>query len=224
MSKQPQAQPQPQAQAQPQPQPPADLTPYLGLPLRLTLSTPPDTHHVGLLFAHDPSTGLVVLETGHNPAAPLPYPAIAAAAPNQRRTNAVVAAQGGASPREPTGFKLIKERNIKSVVVLPNTTAEAAAVATAGLNGSAAVQVQKQQQGAQAATPSPAAAAGQPSKPLPGAEQIYAKALSQVIPIDTLVAEKREAAATKEAQLRASRIGVGVSEEGQEVFEALSKT
>lgn len=59
---------------------------------------------------------------------------------------------------------------------------------------------------------------------MPGIEQIYAKNLSIVAPVDTSIAERREAAATREAQLRASRIGVGVSEEAQEIFEALSKT
>lgn len=155
-------------------QPAVDLSQYLGLPLRLTL-----TNHsepvTGRLFSHEPSFGLVILETDPEPSSTPLYPPSAAAAPTQRRTQAVHAAQGGASQASPTGFKLIKERLIKDVTVL-----DAAAV----LNNS----------------------------------------LSPVTPVNVAVAEKREQAASKEAALRASRIGVGVTENGQDVFEALSKT
>ncbi|CAO1620332.1 unnamed protein product [Parajaminaea phylloscopi] len=204
-----------------------DLTPYLGLPLRLALSTPPNTYAVGLLFSVDPSSGIVVLETGHSATAALAYPATAAAAPTQKRTDAVVAAQGGASSRRPTGFKLVKERNIKSVTVLTDSTAEAAAAAAVGSEGSSATTANGNAAGVSASAdtkPSSTSTTAGQGKALPGTESIYAKALSEVIAIDTSVADRREAAATKEAQLRASRIGVGVSEEGQEVFEALSKT
>lgn len=50
------------------------------------------------------------------------------------------------------------------------------------------------------------------------------KQLSPVTPVNVAVAEKREMAASREAAVRASRIGVGVTENGQDVFEALSKT
>ncbi|PWN29684.1 hypothetical protein BDZ90DRAFT_273584 [Jaminaea rosea] len=181
-----------------------DLTSYLGLPLRLTLSSPPNTQVSGLLFSHDVQTGLVVLETGYNPAAPPPYPATAAAAPSSQRTNAVIAAQGGSSSREPTGFKLIKERCIKSVEVLPNTTAEAAAASSKPVNGA----------------PSSASSQNAPV----ASDVIFAKTLSPITPIDASIAERREAAASREAQLRASKIGVGVTEFAQEIFEGLSKT
>lgn len=124
----------------------------------------------------------------------------------------MVAAQGGAPRREPTGFKLIKERMVRDVVVLAPTTAEAASQGppAVGANG-----------GASAA----AAASNHPSEaPLPGAQHIFAKGLSEVTPVDVNMAEKREVAASREAQARASRIGVGVTETGQEIFEALSKT
>lgn len=48
--------------------------------------------------------------------------------------------------------------------------------------------------------------------------------LSTVTPVNVAIAEKREMAASRDAALRASRIGVGVTENGQDVFEALSKT
>lgn len=123
----------------------------------------------------------------------------------------MVAAQGGAPRREPTGFKLIKERMVRDVVVLAPTTAEAASQGppAVGANGGA----------------SAPAASGNPSNGLlPGAQHIFAKSLSEVTPVDVNMAEKREVAASREAQARASRIGVGVTETGQEIFEALSKT
>lgn len=123
----------------------------------------------------------------------------------------MVAAQGGAPRREPTGFKLIKERMVRDVVVLAPTTAEAASQGppAVGANGGA----------------SAPAASGNPSDGLlPGAQHIFAKSLSEVTPVNVNMAEKREVAASREAQARASRIGVGVTETGQEIFEALSKT
>ncbi|CAO1618457.1 unnamed protein product [Jaminaea pallidilutea] len=100
---------------------------------------------------------------------------------------------------------------VKDVVVLAPTTAEAASQGppAVGANGGA----------------SAPAASGNPSDGLlPGAQHIFAKSLSEVTPVDVNMAEKREVAASREAQARASRIGVGVTETGQEIFEALSKT
>jgi protein LSM12 len=164
----------------------ADLTSYLGLPVRLKTTTSPNPIS-GLLFAHDASSGLVILETGFDPSqnsnsisssgSSSGYPSKAASAPTTRRHAAVVAAQGGSSDRRPTGFKLIKERTIKEVQVLSHN------------------------------------------------DGIYATSLSPVNVVNPMIAEKREMAATKEATLRASRIGPsGVSDLGQELFEALSKT
>lgn len=88
---------------------------------------------------------------------------------------------------------------------MPQLTTEAAAAAAKAPNGAAGP------------TSSAAAAAS-------GSAQIFAKALSPVTPVDPAVAERREAAASREAQARASRIGVGVTEFAQEIFEGLSKT
>lgn len=157
------------------------------MPLRLTLIGEEDDPAIGLLFAHDPSSGLVILETG---AYPYPnYPSKAAAAPTTRRHQAVVSAIGGFSRRDPTGFRLIKERTIKEVTPL-------------NLND--------QQQTGNGAI-----------KGLPPA---LPKKISEIQPVNVAIVEKREMAASKEAALRAAKIGVGVSEMAQEVFEALSKT
>ncbi|CAO1613257.1 unnamed protein product [Sympodiomycopsis kandeliae] len=153
-------------------QPAIDLTPYVGLPLKLTLANGSEPV-TGLLFAHDASSGLVILECP--PSDPQPFPSTAAAAPTPRRAQAVHAAQGGLSQKPPTGFKVIKEKLIKDVQLLE-------------------------------------------------AADVSIKQLSSITPVNVAVAEKREMAASKEAALRASRIGVGVTENGQDVFEGLSKT
>lgn len=164
-----------------------DLTSYLGMPLRLTIIGEEDEPAIGLLFAHDPSSGLVILETG---AYPYPnYPSKAAAAPTTRRHQAVVSAIGGFSRRDPTGFRLIKERTIKEVTPL-------------NLND-------QQQKGNGA---------------IKGLPPALPKKISEIQPVNVAIAEKREMAASKEAALRAAKIGVGVSDMAQEVFEALSKT
>ncbi|EPQ26474.1 uncharacterized protein PFL1_05796 [Pseudozyma flocculosa PF-1] len=185
------------------------LDKLLGHHVRLTLSPPaaapssssppagsrPARQLTGKLWAYDPSLGAVALETS-----PEPLPTLLASAPAAAAA-ALHATRNRSSPNTSapasTGFKIVKISEIKKVEFIPSPQ-----------------QQQQQQQPNSSSTQSDAAPRPDPTQ-----------GLTPTHPVSLAVAQAREAHAVKQSLTKAAKLGgKEVSEIGQLVFDALSKT
>ncbi|KAJ3194935.1 hypothetical protein HK101_001545 [Irineochytrium annulatum] len=185
----------------------------LGTHVRATVNA---TVYEGLIFAYDPSMGLLVLQSNPSNASPSTATANASASSSSSSSNHTAAAANGPSAKPSAAqtrpdFHVLKTTFISEIVVA--STGNALLLAN----------IDEQHFGpTETSAGSGAGAVGGANGDDKGGGGYAALVPVGPVPLDRILA--REHAALKAETERVMKIGVGVSREGQSLFNALDKT